>query len=279
MNAFFNYTKICFFSLFLVFTGCDQDNNPVQETDEKQYQRGLSLLKQAREKEALVAFKSVIKKREFAAQSHLEVGKLYLHLMRDPVTARYHFQQFLEIRPKSVESPIVRELIKTAEKEFLKKLPGKPFKTGVNNFELQKENVQLATQNSKLTLELEKAARTIGDLRENIALLNQQRSVESNPIRSIPQNPLLTDPNFSHNNDSVAYNSDFERVRTNQTSSQKRMTTYEVQTGDTLSRISAKFYKNRKYYKIIYQANQDQMKSENDLKVGQILRIPIPKNR
>jgi nucleoid-associated protein YgaU len=49
--------------------------------------------------------------------------------------------------------------------------------------------------------------------------------------------------------------------------------------GDTLSRISSKFYKNRKYYKIIYQANQDQMKSENDLKVGQILRIPIPKNR
>lgn len=267
---------VLLFSFFL--TACQSDTNPVLETDEKQYQRGLSLLKQAREREALDAFEKVIKKREKAPQSYLEAGKLYLQLMREPVTARYYFTQYLKHEPNSPESPIVRELIRTAEKDFLKTLPGKPFRNGVTNFELQKQNKEILSQNNSLQEELEKAARIIGKLKEDIAILQQQIQPAASKPRSIPASPKLVDPAFAHNHRSQAYNANNKPVSSNSSTTQ-RMTTYKVRSGDTLSKISERVYGSKNYYKVIYQANIDQMKSENDLRVGQVLRIPIPRNR
>jgi LysM repeat protein len=265
-------------SILSVIVGCQGDGNPVEETDEKQYQRGISLKRQAREKEALDAFLTVIKKRDKAPQSHLEAGKLYLHLMHDPLTARYHFEQYISIEGDSPDAPIIRDLMRTAEKEFLKNLPGKPFNTGINNFELKRKTEELQSENAVLQAELEKAAKVIGQLKENIAILNQQRATaDSSTVRSIPSTPSLVDPEFAHENSSRAYNQRNEPVREPKTTT--RMKTYRVISGDTLSKISQKIYGDRSYYKIIYQANTDQMKSENDLKVGQVLRIPIPLNR
>jgi nucleoid-associated protein YgaU len=47
-----------------------------------------------------------------------------------------------------------------------------------------------------------------------------------------------------------------------------------VQSGDTLTRISQRFYGTPSRYQDIYQANRDRMASENALRVGQELRIP-----
>ena len=49
---------------------------------------------------------------------------------------------------------------------------------------------------------------------------------------------------------------------------------YVVRPGDSLSMISRKMYGTSKYYKLIYNANRDTLKSEEALAVGQKLRIP-----
>lgn len=49
---------------------------------------------------------------------------------------------------------------------------------------------------------------------------------------------------------------------------------YRVQKGDTLRTIAAKVYGNSRRWRDIYLANRTSMRSENDLKVGQTLRIP-----
>lgn len=49
---------------------------------------------------------------------------------------------------------------------------------------------------------------------------------------------------------------------------------YKVQSGDTLSDISKQFYGSVRYVDFIYEANRDRLRSKNDLKVGQVLRIP-----
>lgn len=50
--------------------------------------------------------------------------------------------------------------------------------------------------------------------------------------------------------------------------------TYTVQPGDTLSKISIKFYGSSRRYMEIYDANTDVLSSPTNVKVGQVLRIP-----
>jgi nucleoid-associated protein YgaU len=52
---------------------------------------------------------------------------------------------------------------------------------------------------------------------------------------------------------------------------------YSVQQGDTLSRIAEKFYGDRKKWNYIYNANRDLLKNQNDIKIGDIIKVPILK--
>lgn len=49
---------------------------------------------------------------------------------------------------------------------------------------------------------------------------------------------------------------------------------YEVVSGDTLSKISKHFYGDAGKYRKIFEANQDQLKDPDHIKVGQKLKIP-----
>jgi nucleoid-associated protein YgaU len=50
--------------------------------------------------------------------------------------------------------------------------------------------------------------------------------------------------------------------------------TYTVQSGDTLSAISKRFYGTPSRWIDIYQANRDRIPSESAVRVGQEIRIP-----
>ena len=50
--------------------------------------------------------------------------------------------------------------------------------------------------------------------------------------------------------------------------------TYVVRRGDSLMKISKKFYGSMKYYKYIFEANKEIMKSPSSVRVGQTLVIP-----
>jgi nucleoid-associated protein YgaU len=49
---------------------------------------------------------------------------------------------------------------------------------------------------------------------------------------------------------------------------------HEVRKGDTLSKIAAKYYGDPGLYNVIFEANRDQLKDPNLIKIGQKLRIP-----
>ena len=53
-----------------------------------------------------------------------------------------------------------------------------------------------------------------------------------------------------------------------------RTRSYTVVAGDTLSKISKHFYGNANAYMKIFDANKDQLKDPNTIKVGQILKTP-----
>ncbi len=49
---------------------------------------------------------------------------------------------------------------------------------------------------------------------------------------------------------------------------------YEVMAGDSLSKISKKFYGDAKQWKRIFEANRDQIKNPDLIRPGQKLKIP-----
>jgi nucleoid-associated protein YgaU len=51
-------------------------------------------------------------------------------------------------------------------------------------------------------------------------------------------------------------------------------TNYTVQKGDTLQKISQKFYRTTRRWPDLYKANRDVLKSPNSIRPGQVLKIP-----
>jgi nucleoid-associated protein YgaU len=49
---------------------------------------------------------------------------------------------------------------------------------------------------------------------------------------------------------------------------------YTVKSGDTLSSIAKSFYGSVRYVDFLYESNRDRLRSPDDLKLGQVLRVP-----
>lgn len=247
------------FFAFILISGCDPSHrgNRVSECEEKHFLRGQQLLKEGRKDEALEAFLKVISNRIDAPESHLEVGYLELDYMHDPISAIYHFRQYLEYTPESDRTRAVKQLIETAQKEFARQLPGS------NSFqdsdsgrvdlmkllkEAREENVQLKKQLMLVRNQLEQYEKKEGVA--NLSLNTGQ------PYKTVSGNGIGNGESF------------LSKQRKNQGPC------YVVQTGDTLTKISQKVYGTSSKAMAIFEANKDILSSPNDLKVGQELLVP-----
>lgn len=231
----------------------------VSEVDEKQYQLAQDYKSQGRVEEALSAFLRVIDARRDAPESHLEAGYIYLRAMKDPIRAIYHFDRYLQFKPQSPQAEQVRQLIETAEKEFARQLPAEPYQGELDRIDLMDLVKTLKQENDALKRDLVAAERRVAQLEQmngQAGRLPQPRSgsaasAERMTIPSGDRVPAPAEPNPA----SVPRS-------------------YTVESGDTLSTISARFYGTPSRWIDIYQANRDRLASENALRVGQEIRIP-----
>jgi LysM repeat protein len=243
--------------LSALMTGCNPSGvEVVSETDEKQYQLAQDYKNQGRTEEALSAFLRVIDARRDAPESHLEAGYIYLRTMKDPIRAIYHFERYLQFKPQSPQASQVRQLIETAQKEFARQLPAQPYEGNLDRIDLMELVKTLKQENDSLKRELVAAEQRVQQL-ENV--LGQARRMPT-PQRQTAaarqtQSPTEESPAATPDPDEVPR-------------------TYTVQSGDTLSTISRRFYGTPSRWIDIFQANRDRLSSENSLRVGQEIRIP-----
>ena len=162
---------------------------------------------------------------------------------KDPVAAIYHFRRFLLLDPNAKESSKVEQLIITAEREILRKLPGEPYDEYLNSLKLKEENDKLIRENA--------------DLRARLGIPQDEKTV-----RKIPAIPLL--PKTSALEASVG-----AMPVTPRQAGPMKMETYVVKSGDSLYAISRKFYGDSSKIDLIFEANRDVMRSKNNLSVGQ----------
>lgn len=242
----------------LFWVACQPAGEVIRETDERAFRRAKSLLREDRKDEALASFMSVIDARPDAAESHLEVGLLYLNHVRDPISSIYHFRRYLGIKPNGEHADFVNELITTARKEFARTLPGEPFAPQVDRADLMSSLQSLRDENRELKEQLSNAQAQLHLARQNIQQLQQQLDI---PVTTTsgPVAPIIID-------------SSARRQQPAETGSTERF--YTVQAGDTLSRISREVYGTTGRWADIFEANRDQLASPNSLRVGQRLRIP-----
>ena len=246
------------FFLFFISPGCMQTGDVIEEKNHPAFERGKSLLKVGKNQEALDEFLAVTRRLTECPQSHLECGRLLLSLdaRKDPIAAIYHFRRYLLLEPNSRESSKVEQLIITAEREILRKLPGEPYDDYLNSLKLKEENARLT--------------RELADLRARLGIPVSTASAPTvRPEDPVKQPvPVLATPG------------NLPAVSPARPAGPTRMQTYVVQSGDSLYAISRKFYGDSSRIDLIFEANRDVMRSKNSLSVGQKLRIPpVPINR
>jgi len=246
MRYFLAKTCLLFWLILCVVACNPQVGDTVREIDEKQYQLAQSYKAQGRVEEALSAFMRVIDARLDAAESHLEAGNIYLQSLKDPVRAIYHFDRFLQLNPNSAQAKQVSQLIETAQKEFVRQLPAEPYQGGLDRIDLMDLIEHLKKENASLKQDLARAQQGLTALKSvaGTATTTASSSTLSPARQAASQNPL------------------------------NGPQTHTVQSGDTLSTISQRYYGTPSRYMDIYQANRDRLKTANALKIGQQLRIP-----
>jgi tetratricopeptide (TPR) repeat protein len=235
----------------LATTSC-QDRQGIQltsEVDEPHYRRGRQVLRSGQNQVALEAFLKVIEKRNGdAPESHLDVGKIYLDHIQDPIAAIYHFRKYLELRPNSQQSRVVRQLIDTSKKQFAFTLPGQPLDDHYERVDLLDLVERLQNENNQM--------------RSELAAIRAQ-PLPTSEVRSNPRTTTaIASSGFVRSPPNVA--------QTNSTRSKQ----HEVIRGETLYSISKLYYGTGNRWREIYLTNRSVMMSETDLKVGTQLVIP-----
>jgi len=247
-------SRALFALLLLLLVGCDDSltSGPRSlETEDPEYRQGQIYQKQGETRKALESFLKVIDNHKGAAEAHLEAGRLYSDL-NDPLPAIYHYNQYVRLKPNSEQKEIVKQMIKTAEKQFMAQLPGRPMEPdAMGNADLNERVRRLLAENEKLKRELADATRNqrLPDANNKLVTTNTDLATPANPkinpATPGPINPDKKGPKFK---------------------------TYVVAKGDTLSSISQSAYGTRSRAGDIMRANK--LPSANALQIGMKLDIP-----
>src|SRR5882724_8744148 len=171
-SRLFSFGFIALLAL-LVFAGCERREGLsfTAEIDEPSYRRGKELLRQGRNQEALNEFQKVIDGRGLnnAPESHLEVGLLYQHHIKDPLAAIYHYRKYRELKPNSPQSDLVRQQIDASTREFAKTLPAQPMDNQLDRLDMNDVVQRLQRDNEQLKGELARTRASLAELRSRSA--------------------------------------------------------------------------------------------------------------
>lgn len=239
--SFFRNAVLLVCAAGFLAAGCSLNTGAIDLRDENHplMQRALSR-KRANDMEgAIQAFQSALDSVPNLARAHLELGLLYDQNRQDYVRAIYHYQRYIEMRPKAEKRKYVEEMIQYAKYSFAASLPDRPS-------EAMRMIAQLKEENSALQLELKN---TLSKSDKN-SIPPPERDAPPLPGTDLTKlEPLI--PQF--------------------TATQK---TVVVQRGDTLSSISVRVYGDSGQWQRIFDANRALLVRPDNVSPGQTLVIP-----
>ncbi|OGV42978.1 MAG: hypothetical protein A2X46_00040 [Lentisphaerae bacterium GWF2_57_35] len=186
---------------------------------------------------AIDLFQKALERKPTLARAHLELALIYDQSKGDYIRAIYHYQRYLEMRPDAEKKDLIQDLIRHARLAYAASLPDQP--SG--------------------------AIQEITLLKKEIDSLRAQLARQSSPPVS-SGTPKSTAPSASASSTAPA--------AAKPQPAQPPVQTYVVQSGDTLSSISSKMYRDPTKWKVIYEANRGTLASPQSVRAGQTLMIP-----
>jgi len=224
-----------------------------------------------------------------SSRTHHELGNLYSDNLNDPLRAVYHYRKWMEMNPDDKTNyEDVRLLADTAQKNLFKKLK-EEYKDSAEAKqaaeELQKLKDQLAQAQNSLkqveeqNREMKEKLLAVKAEREKmnaqIAARNKQNlaaaaAAEKKAAAPAPKANSAAPADAAKGKAAPAA----AKGKAPAAPAGKTVTSYKVQPGDTLIRISVKCYGTPRYYHLIVEANRSKIGRKNQIRVGQTLVIP-----
>jgi len=240
-------------ALTVVVTACNKSRQLSNERN-PYYVRALQLRKQDRYAEAADAFEKCLRLSPASAEADLQLATLYEDHLGDPLRAVLHYRAYLTKAPKAENVALVREWQTRAEQKLLRSLGEKHPGAVSTSDAARASSSRISDREKRLAQRIKELNTEVLALRSEISMLTHTES---------------TSPAASH--PSVAPARAVSAVPTPPATAGQM---YRVKEGDTLSRISRKFYGTSRYWEKLRDANTGVLHGGDRLVPGMQLRIP-----
>ncbi len=246
---------MCALTCLFVLVSCGPDK--IDERKHPLFRKAKNLQRRGEYMEAARTFREFISIHPESAISNYELATLYHDHLEDPLMAIYYYRTYIDLSARGGDVELSRQWMEKLEKKYYAKLKEKYGDAGADGKPELKPDVEINYRKH-----IDRLARENAYLKRRISSSIETRTETAEPATGID----------------TGGSSAVESARADPEPTPRfgAAKTYRVKTGDTLSRISRKVYGSAKYYKLIYNANRDVLKSESELKIGQELKIPEP---
>jgi LysM domain-containing protein len=213
--------------------------SPPNEKAHPAYNKGENAMKKNNYATAAAGYQEYLCFNRRSAITHYKLAKLYGDYLDNPFLSAYHFREYLKYEPTSPDKEAIEAWIIAAEKSFAKQIQEKypaDFTSITEIEKLRDDKKRLINYAIKIK-------------KQNATLLKAQRERTGLSGGSTKPREILV-------------------------AADGMQEIYTVKSGDNLQKISRSVYGTSKYYKLIFDANRNTMKSESQLNIGQKLQIP-----
>jgi LysM repeat protein len=187
------------------------------------------------------------------------MASLYNDCLDEPVKAVYHYKKFLEVNKNSSDEENIKSLIAAAEK----KICSAHLNLDLASIEQISYEIKRLRENERRNLEKIELLRKENDYLRKVCGVSIISSGETSQRKKMLPAPAQMETSSTAVKPALIENTETYGAG------------YTVQMGDTLTKISRKFYGDGKYYKKILDANKELLPSEETpLLPGQELVIP-----
>jgi len=231
-------------AILLVSGGCGQVGTSIGgNPDQNPFVQKARKAEQQRDYQAAAGFyQRALETDPRLACAHWELGLLCDEKLGDPVTAIYHYRQFLELDPQTDKRQLAEDFIERAKLSMVSKLPQTAVVDPAELTRLQNENAALTQENAGLRAR-------VAEL-QGQAVAATVTAIATEPATGAPVNAAAA-PDESN-----------------------KARTHIVQKGDTLQALALKYYGTRSAWDKIYAVNRNVLASKDQLRIGQQLLIP-----
>lgn len=269
-------------TIIVLAAGCQPlQKNLDKEDDRNPYFRNASKLAMEQNFHGAIGeYENALRANPDVAQAHVEMGLIYLDKLGDPISAIYHFQQFLNARPNDMMREQLQTYIDKAKIDFAITLPNSTAQNAEEFARLKQENTDLRQSLSQTQAALAKSrdALTKAGISQVAAPVPAAPAVElsqpSSAKASITTQSTTSTP--SADNDVSFPTAQPTAPRALPVSSAGGNRTHTIAAGDSLWKIAKTYYPDNipTGVKKIQEANPEKAADPSRLKLGAELIIP-----